>query len=292
MKPRTPIYITIPLALSVILFTFYVFSGGNILYVKHPIVLSVLALSLILLLILEALNEIIYNQKLKFFSEQERHSFIEKNRENYFVRLYKSGFYAPTDKSEKVKEIDHDFDGILELDNKLPGWWVNLFYLSIVFALLYFCAYLFTDFADPQKEYKIAYERQLTEVSSYEKTRPQATLERAKFNEELVSEGKALFEEICATCHNLDGSGSTGPNLTDEYWINKQEKELFKNVFYMVWNGSKNNPTMRAFGATGEVKGNDIEKLSSYVYAINKDPKKPANPKAPQGEKITWEEPK
>ncbi|XCI75823.1 MAG: cbb3-type cytochrome c oxidase N-terminal domain-containing protein [Flavobacteriales bacterium] len=292
MTPRTPIYITIPLALSVILFTFYVFSGSDTSYVKHPIVLAFLVLALILLLILEALNGVIYNQKLKFLSEQERCRLIKKNRENYFVRLYKSGLYTPTDESEKAEEIDHDFDGILELDNKLPEWWVSLFYLSIIFALLYFCAYLFTDFAHPQKEYEIAYERQLAEVIAYEKTRPQATLETANFNEELVSEGRVLFEEICATCHNPDGSGSTGPNLTDEYWINKQEKELFKNAFYMVWNGSENNPTMRAFGATGELKGNDIEKLASYVYAINIGPKKPDNPKAPQGEKVTWEEPK
>ncbi|XOD67872.1 MAG: cbb3-type cytochrome c oxidase N-terminal domain-containing protein [Flavobacteriales bacterium Tduv] len=292
MKIRTPAYISIPSALFVIVFAFYVFSAGDFSIVKHPIVLAVLVLALILLLILEALNELIYNQKIKFLSEEERHNLIEKNKENYFARLYRSGFYNPSGENEKVQEIDHDFDGILELDNKLPSWWVNLFYFSIVFALLYFFAYLLTDFSNPQKEYEVAYHKQMEEVAAYEKTRPQATIETAKFREDLIPEGKALFAEICATCHNADGSGSTGPNLTDEYWINTPEKELFKNVFYMVWNGSKKNPTMRGFGATGEVKGNDIEKISSYVYYINKNPNKPPNPNLPQGGKVIWQEPK
>lgn len=292
MKLKTPAYITIPATLFVIVFAFYVFSGGDASSIKHPIILAVLGLAFVLLLILKVLDDIVYHQKLKFLSEEDRRNIIKKNRENYFVRLYRTGFYDPVDQSEKAKEIDHDFDGILELDNKLPGWWVNLFYLTIVFALLYFCAYLFTDFAHPQREYEVAYQKQMTQVAAYEKTRPQATLETAKFNEDFVSEGKALFEETCATCHNADGSGNIGPNLTDEYWINTPEKELFKNVFHMVWYGSKNNPTMRAFGASGELKGNDIEKISSYVYAINKNPKKPGLGKAPEGEKVIWGEPK
>lgn len=292
MKLRIPAYISIPWTLFVIVFAFYVFSGGDISIIKHPIVLAVLGLALILLLILEALNGVIYNQKLKFLSEEKRRKLIERNRENYFLRLYRSCFYDSSDEDERVEKIDHNFDGILELDNKLPGWWVNLFYISIVFALLYFFAYLFTDFADPQKEYEVAYHKQMAEIAAYEKTRPQATIETAKFSEYLIPEGKTLFSEICATCHNVDGNGSTGPNLTDEYWINTPEKELFKNVFYMVWNGSKNNTTMRGFGITGELKGNDIEKIASYVYSINKDPNKPPNPKAPQGEKVIWEESK
>ncbi len=37
--------------------------------------------------------------------------------------------------------LDHDYDGIRELDNNLPRWWVWLFYLSIVFAVIYMLYY-------------------------------------------------------------------------------------------------------------------------------------------------------
>lgn len=290
MRPRVPAFITIPFIIIVIAFVFYVFSGGNVSYIWHPVSLSVLVISLILLLILEIINKFIYNQKLKFLSQKERSKLIEQNRQNYFVRLYRSGFLDAKEEEKDVAVIDHGFDEILELDNRLPSWWVNLFYLTIMFAVIYFLAYMFTDFAHPEKEYELAYDKQLAEIQAYEKTRPQMTLETARFDENLIEEGKVIFKENCATCHEADGRGNIGPNLTDDYWINKEEKSLFKNVFHMVWYGSKNNPTMRAFGASGEIKGNDIQKIASYVYSINKNPQKPANGKASEGEKVTWEE--
>ncbi|WP_103327899.1 cbb3-type cytochrome c oxidase N-terminal domain-containing protein [Bacteroidetes bacterium endosymbiont of Geopemphigus sp.] len=290
MRPRVPDFITIPFIIIVITFVFYVFSGGNVSYIWHPVSLSVLIISLILLLILEVLNKFIYNQKLKFLSQKERSKLVEQNRKNYFVRLYRSGFLDAKEEEKDVAVIDHGFDEILELDNRLPSWWVNLFYLTIMFAVIYFLAYTFTDFAHPEKEYELDYDKQLAEIQAYEKTRPQMTLETARFDENLVEEGKVIFKESCATCHEADGRGNIGPNLTDGYWINKQEKSLFKNVFHMAWYGSENNPTMRAFGASGEIKGNDIQKIASYVYSINRNPKKPSDGKAPEGEKVTWEE--
>lgn len=289
MKFKTPSYITVPLYLFIIIFSFYVFTGGNFSIIKNEIVLSILSFSLMLLLVLELLNKSIYNQKLKFLSKEDRYKIIKKNKENYFFRLYKSAFYESIDETKKIKKIDHNFDGILELDNKLPSWWVNLFYISIVFSILYFLAYIFTDFANTKKEYEISYREQIDEVSAYEKLRPQATIETSTFKEDYVQEGKVLFEQICATCHNIDGSGNTGPNLTDSYWINVLKKDLFKNIFYIIWNGSKNNPIMRGFGVTGELKGNDIEKIASYIYLINTNPKKPIKSKIKQGEKIIWE---
>jgi cytochrome c oxidase cbb3-type subunit III len=194
-------------------------------------------------------------------------------------------------KKEKiqVKKIDNG-SGILELDHSPPYWWIKLFYITVIFSTIYLLAYFFTDFAHPKKEYELASKKQMKKVLFYEKTRPQVTLETAKFKKEFVEEGKALFQETCASCHNPDGGGNICPNLTDDYWINKIEKNLFKNIFYIIWNGSKNNPTMRAFGSTGEIKGNDIEKISSYVYSINKNSIKPSKIKPPEGEKILWEE--
>lgn len=289
MKPKTPFYINILILLSISIFSFYVFLDGNLKKLKHPIIIYFLIIYFLLFCIQELIDTIIYNQKLKFLTQEERNILIKKNQQNYFIRLYQSIFQIP-ENNKQVEKIDHDFDGIIELNNELPSWWLNLFYLSILFSGIYFFAYIFTDFAHVQKEYDLSYKKHIRQIKAYEKSRPQVNILTAKFNENFIEDGKVYFEQICATCHNIDGGGNTGPNLTDDYWINIKEKNLFKNIYSIIWNGSKNNPTMRAFGANGELKGNDIEKIASYVYSINRNPKKPLHAKKPQGNKMIWNE--
>lgn len=286
MNTKIPSYITISFIIIVIFFVFYVFSGENFDYIKHPIFFFIIVITLILLFIIELLNRFIYHQKLKILAKKDRNLLIKQTQNNYFCRLYKIAFLD----AKKKNIIDHGFDSILELDNDLPSLWVNLFYMTIIFAGIYFFAYIFTDFAHSDKEYNASYKKQLSDIQYYEKSIPQTTLETAHFDESFVKEGKSLFEENCATCHEYNGIGNIGPNLTDDFWINKEEKSLFKNIFHILWYGSKNNPTMRAFGESGEIKGNDIQKIASYVYTINKNPKKGIHGKEPQGEKIIWEE--
>ena len=290
MNRRIPKFITIPFILVLISFCFYVFSGGRTQVLYEPIVWGFLFFCLLLLLILGVIGDIIDWERLKFLDKEKRDLILRQRKVNYFSYLYKSAIDDPKEKGEEVEEIDHDFDGIIELDNKLPTWWVSLFYLTILFAFVYFLAYLFTDFAHPEKEYDLAYDRQMKEVMLYELKQPQVNIDEAKFSEELIEEGKALFIENCATCHGKEGGGDVGPNLTDPYWINKPEPTLFRNIFYMIYNGSKKNPTMRGFGLSGELKGNDIQKISSYIYSINKSDKKPPNAKAPEGDLVEWEE--
>ncbi|WP_185849426.1 cbb3-type cytochrome c oxidase N-terminal domain-containing protein [Blattabacterium cuenoti] len=290
MRSKIPSFIMIPSFLSVIIFMFYVFfiSYNRISYFVHPITIFFFIIITVLLYILESIDNLIFKRKLQFLSKEERRKIFEENEGNYFYRLYRFIFYdVKKINYDGVKKIDHGFDGIIELDNKLPMWWVHLFYITIVFSTIYFFSYLLIDFSNPYKEYNIAYKNQLKEIEIFEKNTPQVTIENACFKENLINSGKIIFEENCATCHQSDGSGNIGPNLTDDYWINVKEKDLFKNIFYVIWNGSDNNPTMRAFGKLGEIKGNDIEKISSYVYSINQKSKKPLIGKVPQGIKIT-----
>ncbi len=255
-------------------------------YFFHPIIISFFIIITVLLWILESINHLIFKRKIQFLTEKERLKILEENEGNYFYRFYKFIFHDFKNSKNEVKKIDHGFDGIIELDNKLPMWWIHLFYFTIAFSMIYFLSYLFIDFSNPYKEYNIAYKKQIKEIEIFEKNSPQATIENSYFKKNLINSGKILFNENCSTCHKSDGSGNIGPNLTDEYWINKYEKSLFKNIFSIIWNGSNNNPTMRDFGKSGEIKGNDIEKISSYVYFINQKVKKPLIGKAPQGKKI------
>ncbi|WP_185869239.1 cbb3-type cytochrome c oxidase N-terminal domain-containing protein [Blattabacterium cuenoti] len=288
MRSKIPFFIMIPSFLSVITFMFYVFfrSYNRMHYFFHPITVSFFVIITILLFVLESIDNLIFIKKIQSLSEEEKVKIFEENEGNYFYRLYKFIFHDHKKMNHGVKKIDHGFDGIIELDNKLPMWWVHLFYLTIIFSAIYFFSYLLLDFSNPYKEYDIAYTKQMKEIEIFEKNTPQTTTENAFFKKDLVNSGKILFNENCATCHQSDGSGNIGPNLTDDYWINRNEKDLFKNIFSIIWNGSDNNPTMRAFGKSGEIKGNDIEKISSYVYSINRNSKKPLNSKSPQGKKI------
>ncbi|AWU43265.1 cbb3-type cytochrome c oxidase N-terminal domain-containing protein [Blattabacterium punctulatus] len=290
MRSKIPSFIIIPFFLSVIIFILYIFLGiDHRSYIVDPITIFFFIIITILLFILDTINNLIYRRKLKFLTEEERRKIFEEDEGNYFYRLYKFLFNNSKKMNQGVKKIDHGFDGIIELDNKLPMWWIHLFYTTIIFSAIYFFSYLFMDFSNPYKEYEIAYKNQLREIDIFEKITPQITIENAFFNPKLIDSGKALFEENCSTCHQSDGSGNIGPNLTDDYWINIIEKDLFKNIFSIIWYGSKNNPTMRAFGQSGEIKGNDIHKISSYVYFINKQSKKPIKYKAPQGKKnMDW----
>ena len=183
--------------------------------------------------------------------------------------MYQSAFKKQSASEEKDILIDHGFDGIMELDNQLPKWWVGLFYFGTAFCIVYIAAYSFTDFAHPLSEYEKEYKEQLASIEEYQKSQPPVTIETAKYSADNIAEGKELFKTNCASCHKEDGSGGIGPNLTDNYWINQPEKTLFKNVFHMDWNGSPTNPAMRAFGKTGEVSGAEIEKIAAYVYHIN-----------------------
>ncbi|WGS82782.1 MAG: cbb3-type cytochrome c oxidase N-terminal domain-containing protein [Candidatus Karelsulcia muelleri] len=253
-------------SLIIIIFIFYVFLECDFDYLKHPLSICIYIISLLLIIISSFLEEIL----------------IFKNQLSINKKKFKSY-------EKKIKTINHGFDGILELDNKIPKWWQQLFYITIVISIIYFCSFFFTNFSNPQLEYKRAYKNQLKKIKEFEKKQPQASIETVKFDKKFINDGKKLFNENCATCHNIDGGGNIGPNLTDDYWINHKEKTLIKNVFYIIWNGSKNNKVMRAFGASGEIKGNDIQKLSSYIYFINKNNNKPKNPKFPEGEKIILE---
>ncbi|WP_185870689.1 cbb3-type cytochrome c oxidase N-terminal domain-containing protein [Blattabacterium cuenoti] len=283
MRSKIPYFIMIPSILSVIMFMFYIIFGDH--YIGHPITISFFITITILLFILDSIDDLIFRRKIKFLTEKKRRQILEENEGNYFFIFYKFIFHDPKINQE-VKRIDHGFDGIIELDNKLPMWWIHLFYLTIVFSFIYFFSYFLTDFSNPYKEYEIAYKKQLKEIEIFEKKTPQVTIANAFFNKKFIDSGKILFEENCATCHQSDGSGNIGPNLTDDYWINIVDKNLFKNIFSIIWNGSKNNPTMRAFGESGEIKGNDIQKISSYVYFINTKSKKPIKSKTHQGKKI------
>jgi cytochrome c oxidase cbb3-type subunit 3 len=178
--------------------------------------------------------------------------------------------------------LDHEYDGIGELDNKLPRWWVWLFNLCIVFAVLYMIHYHVIG------KGKLMAAEYAAEMEVGEKIK-QAAL--AKFEAEMttltpsqdqamLAEGRQLFVKLCAPCHRDDGGGLVGPNLTDDYWIHGPE---FKDNLRTIYNGvpEKGMITWKAV-----LKPKEMHAAASYIYTLRgaklATPGKPREDQAPK----------
>lgn len=292
MKTRTPISIYIALTIGITIMAFEMFASDSN-YFSTPFFWALLIIITILLLIMNSIGDLVENERFQRLTEAEKQAFLTDKNKSYFQTLWNSAFKKQSQSEEKDILIDHGFDGITELDNSLPKWWIGLFYFGIIFCVVYMVAFAFTDYAHPEVEYDKETKVQLASIEEYEKSAPAVNLETAKYSADYVAEGEQLFKTNCVTCHGDGGKGGIGPNLTDNHWINIKEKSLFKNVFWMLENGSPNNPTMRPFIKEGTITGRDAEKIASYIYHINQEkaPITPANGgAAPQGEEVKWQE--
>ncbi len=178
----------------------------------------------------------------------------------------------------------HEFDGIRELDNNLPPWWVNMFYLTIVFAVGYMIYY---HWGGPGLNQRQEYEREMEEAR-YQKA---IALSSAadKVNEETVTaltdkdalaDGAFIFKNTCSACHGQLGEGGVGPNMTDDNWIHGGGiKNVFKTIKYGV-----PDKGMKSWQA--EIKPSDMQKVASFILTLRGT--NPPNPKAPQGD--IWKE--
>ncbi|MFD0994159.1 cbb3-type cytochrome c oxidase N-terminal domain-containing protein [Tenacibaculum geojense] len=184
---------------------------------------------------------------------------------------------------EATIELDHNYDGIKELDNSLPPWWVYLFYATIVFGVIYLVRYHIAGAPDQATEYKKEVAQAKLALAKYKKATPNAfDINNVSLltDDGAIARGKAVFNLNCVACHAADGGGGIGPNLTDENWILGGG---FKNVFNTIYSGGRDGKGMIAWDKT--LKPQDIQKVASYVMSLQGTT--PANPKPPQGDK--WE---
>lgn len=177
---------------------------------------------------------------------------------------------------DKTEGVVHEVDGIRECDNRLPNWWLFTFFATIAFGACYF---LYYDVLDGEPLGR-AYRRELAQrLEAQGKSAPvtAAMLEDLSHDGAAMGEAAALFEKTCASCHQANGAGAVGPNLTDDYWLHGGAPEQ---IFASIHDGyvAKGMP---AWGAQlGEAK---IPKLAAYVVGMRGT--NVAGGKAPQGEK-------
>ncbi len=176
-------------------------------------------------------------------------------------------------------DLGHNYDGIRELDNKLPPWWLYGFYCCIVFAGIYLYRYHVAESAPLSKqEYEISVAKADAEKAAYlEKSANNVDENTVKLltDEASLSAAKKTFQTICAACHLPTGAGSVGPNLTDDYWLHGGGiKDVFKTIKY-GW------PDKGMKSWKDDFSPIQIAQLASYVKSLRGS--NPPNGKAPQG---------
>ncbi len=189
---------------------------------------------------------------------------------------------------EEDVQLDHDYDGIKELDNALPPWWVYGFYLTIVFSGIYVWRYHISGTAPLQvQELKIALAEAKLQQEEYDKKNANKIDENSieyKADATLIANGQALFAKNCVACHGAEAGGGTGPNLTDNYWKHGGNiKNIFKTIRYGV-------PDMGMIAWGDILTPSEMAALATYIKSIKGS--KPKDPKDPEGklEEDTGEE--
>jgi len=185
------------------------------------------------------------------------------------------------DAPQEPKLLDHDCDGIREYDNPMPAWWTSIFWVSILFAIPYFVFYhlggvgtTLTD--DYETEVGAFYEMQAAKLGDLKPDEP-TILALASDNQKMLA-GRNMFRANCATCHGPDGGGQTGPNLTDDHYINIRKPE---DIYRVVHDGVKLKGMPEWATRFSEPQ---LVLLSAYVASLRGS--HASAPRDPQGERI------
>jgi cytochrome c oxidase cbb3-type subunit III len=170
---------------------------------------------------------------------------------------------------------DHAYDGIQEYDNPTPGWWNWLFIGTIVFSVIYF--FVVTMAGGELSPVAFFNRYQLAEQKAGGNLKADApTLIRLSKDADSLKLGATIFTAKCISCHKGDGSGITGPNLTDERYVNVTK---ITDIVDVVTKG-RNNGAMPAWKTS--LNPNEVVEVSAYVASLRgqNKPGKPAEPNA------------
>lgn len=234
-----------------------------------------------------ALEAVLFNT----LSEEKQKNYLAKKaikKENQFKwwrETYKEllGSRAIEDEHEII--LDHNYDGIKELDNKLPPWWVYSFYATILFAIIYLVRFeVFNDY-NQDEEYEVTVAEAKIQIEEWKKAAKNLvdvnTVSLLTEASDLKT-GQDIFNKDCIACHKADGGGGIGPNLTDKYWILGGG---IKNVFNTISEGGRDAKGMISWKT--ELKPLEMAQVASYVLGFQGT--SPQEPKEAEGE--VWIDP-
>ncbi|MGB5270774.1 MAG: cbb3-type cytochrome c oxidase N-terminal domain-containing protein [Eudoraea sp.] len=286
MKNMSPWWIRIPLIFFIIfgLMEYFIDSGEKPAFIEYPITQFFLLMVLLILIAIELILKSIENVMFQTLSAEGKERYLESKSKqlewSWGKKMYQKLLGSKPIEAEGEIILDHNYDGIKELDNKLPPWWVYLFYATIIFGVIYLIRFEIYGDYDQDLEYEMEVAEAQAQIEAYKKTAKDlvdvntvALLTEASD----ISAGKSIFETNCVVCHMADGGGGIGPNLTDEYWILGGG---IKNVFNTISEGGRAGKGMVSWKQT--LKPLEMAQVASYLLSFQGTI--PANPKAAEGD--------
>lgn len=286
MKNMSPWWIRIPLVFFLIfgLMEYFIDSGEKPAFLEYPITQFFLLMVLLILVAIELILKSIENIMFQTLSEEAKERYLEAKSKGWEwkwgKKMYLKLLGSKPVEAEGEIILDHNYDGIKELDNKLPPWWLYLFYATVIFGAVYLVRFHIIGDYDQELEYEMEVAAAQLAIEEYKKTAKDlvdaSTVELLTDASDLNA-GKVIFETNCAVCHMADGGGGIGPNLTDEYWILGGG---IKNVFNTISEGGRAGKGMVPWKQS--LKPSEIAQVGSYLLTFQGTT--PANPKAAEGE--------
>lgn len=229
-----------------------------------------------------AMNGIVEHQKREFLREQgiEPSSIKAKKKDSYLKVLYdKAWSLVPIDKESDI-DMGHDYDGIRELDNRLPPWWVWTFYLTIFIAVGYLYVYHGSDIGLSQHEEYVEEMRLGQEQKEAFAARQKNAIDEKNLayitDAKVLDKAKGIYIANCAACHGAEGQGGVGPNMTDKYWIHGGS---LSDVYQTIKNGV---PEKGMIAWKTQMQPATILSLASYLKTLQGT--NPPSPKEKQGD--------
>ena len=287
MKKIIPSYVRVPLLFAIVLgaMEYFIDSGEQPAFIKFPMVGLFLVVFLFLLIAIEIVISAVDNVTYHLLTEEQKKQLKAAQEVPFTEGAFYLGLMKKLTRSKEIEEehdvlLDHDYDGIKELDNVLPPWWVNLFYITILFAFVHMIRFHVIGDYTQEEEFQTEMEIARAEIEKYKLTAPDLM---DKENVTLLTDatslaqGKAIYDAKCIACHKADGGGSIGPNLTDAHWILGGG---IKEVFNTIMEGGREGKGMISWKT--EIKPSDIQKVSSYILSLQGT--NPPDAKAPEGE--------
>lgn len=221
-------------------------------------------------------------QKARLMKEMgiEKEEVLQELRQPFWSKAYDWAWsYVPIAEESDI-DLGHDYDGIRELDNKLPPWWLILFYGTIAFAAIYMYIYHWSGSEwSSEQEYYASIELAEEQIKEYLAQQADAVDEtNVTFltDENTLLAGESIFIGQCAVCHGQNGEGLVGPNFTDQYWVKGGGvKNIFTTIKYGV-------PEKGMISWKSQLRPSEMQSVASYIMTL--EGTDPPNQKAPEGE--------
>lgn len=287
MKNFIPSYVRVPIIFAVVFagMEYFIDSGVQPAFMVFPMVALFLGVFLFLLIAIEIVVSAIDNVTYHLLTDAQRKALEEAQSLPFTESNFYKSVMSKLTRTREIDEegdllLDHNYDGIKELDNVLPPWWVYMFYITIVFGFIYMVRFHVVKEYTQEQEFEMAMAQAEIDIEDYKKTAKDLidvnNVTLLTDATELAA-GKKIYEVNCIACHKADGGGSIGPNLTDEHWILGGG---IKNVFNTLVKGGRDGKGMVSW--QGILKPSEMQEVASYVLSLQGT--SPIDAKAAEGE--------